>query len=88
MKSKNTAAAILKSYGIINGIIGVVLGIVIWNSLPHSFAYLSIIEVAVCIVISFLIYAFGETIQLLHDIKLYTCDSQPPKDDSDELPEI
>ncbi len=88
MKSKNTVAAILKAYCIINGVIGIILGIVLWNSLPHSFGYLSIIEIAACIVISFLIYAFGETIQLLHDIKLNSCDSQPQKDDSDELPEI
>ena len=90
MDSKNPVASILKIYGIINAFACMIFGIVLKDRLPYSLEYLSTIEIAAGIVVSFLIYAFGEVIQLLHDIRSNTSTSSQKKEDvqSDELPDI
>ena len=87
MNNENAVAKILKVYGIINGIACIILAIILHNNLPSAFDYLWIIEFSVGLVASFLIYAFGEVIQLLQDIK-YNTSHKSAAENSDELPEI
>ena len=88
MDSKNTVASILKVYGIINGIACIILGLVTRDNLPYTLEYLATVEIAAGIVVSFLIYALGEVIQLLHDLKINTSSSKKEAVQPDELPEI
>ena len=68
MRKENGVASILKVYGVLNGIACVFIGFYLNSNLPYGFEYLWIVEIAAGIVVSFLIYAFGEAIQLLQDI--------------------
>ncbi len=69
MKSTNTVAKVLKIYGIINGVASVIFAIILYNNLPGNFDYLWIVALSAGIVASFLVYAFGEVVQILHDIR-------------------
>lgn len=89
MQTKNKVASILKAYSIINGIACIILGFILKENLPYAVEDLWIIEVAAGVFISFLIYACGEVIQLLQDIKNNTERTQPVNNNTDdELPEI
>ena len=66
-KTKNQVASILKGYAIFNFIVVVIAGIVLsaQDGEPIYFA----VAFGVGLVVNFAIYAFGEVIQLLQDIK-------------------
>ena len=70
MKSKNTVAQVLKVYAIINFIAGIILSIVIGKNIDID--GIGIYFFAASLVINFVIFAFGEVVQLLHDIKINT----------------
>lgn len=66
---RNTVATVLKVFAIINAIVGVILAFSV------SYDYYSLVGIIFCaclIGVSFIIYAFGEVIELLHAIKLNT----------------
>ena len=63
---QNTVAKILKIYAVINALAGVFLGFYIAQELIPEFCF---VFAGACIVASFGIYAFGEVVQLLQDIK-------------------
>jgi hypothetical protein len=90
MDKTNTVAKILKVYGIINGIGSCILAIVLADNLPGSVDYLWVVELGAGLLSSLFIYAFGEVIQLLQDIKSNTSvqKADAPVLTSDELPEI
>lgn len=87
MNTNNSVAMILKVYGIANAIASIIIAIILHDELTRTYNFLWIIEVSIGIVVSFLIFAFGEAIQLLHDIK---CNTSHKSDEIniDELPEI
>ena len=88
MNGKNRVATVLKYYSIINFLVCIVLSIYL-NSEYHFSAFITIIFVATSIVVNFAIYAFGEIIQLLHDIKQNTAPAQEKeKAVENELPTI
>lgn len=62
----NTVAKILKVYAIINAVAGCILGLI---GLGAFNGVVVALFIGLCIVTSFAIYAFGEVIQLLQDIK-------------------
>ena len=64
-RSSNTVAVIMWVYGIVNAVVGIIFGC----SMYDTYEGLSILFIAVTIVFSFGIYAVGEIIQLLQDIK-------------------
>ena len=86
----NTVAKILKVYAIINAVAGCILGLIAADTFNGALVALFI---GLCIVTSFVIYAFGEVIQLLQDIKdgtrgtIKTIQNQN-NSDKDELPSI
>ena len=88
MKSTNSVAKILKIYGWLNGIACIILGIILYNNLPGTFDYLWIVEVSAGILFSFLLYACGEAIQLLQDIRNNTGCSKGSESLGDILREI
>ena len=84
----NKVAKILKVYGIINAIGSLILGLILADNLPGAVEELWIVEVAAGLVASLFIYAFGEAIQLLQDIKDNTEKGAISQPNVDELPEI
>ena len=69
-KNKNMVAVILKVYAIVNAIIGCIIGLSgLSGSYNEIFNMVYTIFLGACIVVSFGIYAFGEVVQLLQDIK-------------------
>lgn len=67
MNSRNTVATILQCYAWLNAFAGlVVAGMMLNSNIEGIIAFF-----VFCLVLmaSFVIYAFGEAIQLLHDIK-------------------
>ena len=87
MKSKNTVAQVLKVYAIINFIAGIILSIVIGKNIDID--GIGIYFFAASLVINFVIFAFGEVVQLLHDIKINTSNhATASSTTSDELPEL
>ena len=89
MKVKNTVAQILKIYAIINFFCCLILSIVIGDKVNIN--GIGIYFFAASLVTNFIIFAIGEVVQLLHDIKINT--QKPPtnatdKPDPDELPEL
>lgn len=84
MNRKNTVAKILQIYAIINAVAGAILMFIIADSLEWTVA---LIWFALVLVVSFFIYAFGEIIELLTEIKLNTRGAAPVVEDF-ELPEI
>ena len=67
--SSNTVADVLKGYGILNAVVGVIAGAVL---LSEESTLAGIVFIAVVLVASFGIYAFGEVVELLHQIKMNT----------------
>ena len=67
---KNKVANILKGYAIFNAVAGCIGGLVVAATMDNMLLFL--IVAAAIAVVSFGIYAFGEIIQLLHDIKMNT----------------
>ena len=84
MNRKNTVAKILQIYAIINAVAGAIMTFVLADSLEWTIA---LIWLALVLVVSFFIYAFGEIIELLTEIKLNTRGAAPVVEDF-ELPEI
>lgn len=86
----NTVAKILKVYAIINAVAGCILGLI---GLGAFNGVVVALFIGLCIVTSFTIYAFGEVIQLLQDIKdgtrgtIRTIQKQNSSE-NDELPSI
>lgn len=83
---KNTVATVLQVYAIANAICGVILALVVGGKYN---AAIGILYCAACIVASYLLYAFGEVVKLLHEIKLNTGNTTKAEE-SDEvvLPEL
>ena len=67
--SSNTVADVLKGYGILNAVAGVIVGLVL---LSKESTLVGIVFIAIVLVASFGIYAFGEVVELLHQIKMNT----------------
>ena len=70
MKSKNTVAHVLKVYAVINFIACIILSFIIGKDI--NIDGIGIYFFAVSLVTNFAIFAFGEVVQLLHDIKSNT----------------
>ena len=93
-KNKNMVAVILKVYAIVNAIIGCIIGLSgLSDSYNEIFNMVYTIFLGACIVVSFGIYAFGEVVQLLQDIKdgtkgTITTIQKQNNNDNDELPSI
>lgn len=84
MKKSNKVADILQTYAALNGIAG--FGLMFYIASDFNWV-IAIFFFAAVVVASFLIYAFGEVIKLLQQIKDNTSGmSEPPSDD--ELPEL
>ena len=66
----NKVANILKGYAIFNAVVGCIGGLVVAATMDNMLLFL--IVAAAIAVVSFGIYAFGEVIQLLQDIKVNT----------------
>lgn len=84
-KQRNTVATILQTYAVINAIVGVIIAMVIGDVI----AVYGVLFFACCLVASFLLYSFGEVIELLHEIRLNTSNTTKAEE-SDEvvLPEL
>ena len=87
MAKKNLVAKILQIYALVNAVAGAVLMFIIADSLEWTVA---IIWFALALVVSFFIYAFGEIIELLTEIKINSSGSSSVDEafESFELPEI
>lgn len=85
MYTGNHVANILKVYGILNAAASIIIAFILGDELPYDLLW--IIVAGTGIVFSFLIFAFGEAIQLLHDIKRNTSHKSDEMD-ADKLPEI
>lgn len=83
-KSNNIVAKIIQVYAYINAIAGAVLASILSDDVGGTIAFLWF---AAVLVVSFLLYAFGEVIDLLHEIKKNTCGETNPVL-PDELPEL
>ena len=67
---QNTVAKILKIYAVVNAFCGFILGLYVRGDSDNPILLgVCIYFIATCIVASFGIYAFGEVVQLLQDIK-------------------
>lgn len=92
-ENKNVVSTILKGYAILNAIVGFFVGLAWMSDSYGAYPIVDFIFMAACIVVSFGIYAFGEVIQLLQDIKDRTHGSPQPAQSgsaqvNDELPQI
>lgn len=67
--NKNIVAQILKIYAIVNAVAGLLISLSMHDSYVDLIESLSFVFFGLSIVVSFGIYAFGEVIQLLQDIK-------------------
>ena len=91
MNAQNTVAKILKIYSIINFAACFFLGCFLFEGLG-SLVFAIWLAASICI--NFVIYACGELLQLLHDIKLNTANTAtatsvtPAPVIPDELPEL
>ena len=96
MNSENTVAKILKVYAILNFLVCIIVCGVIADGLGWIVFALGL---ALSVCVNFVVYACGELLQLLHDIKLNTskaaaaasapsAPSAPAHIIPDELPEL
>lgn len=85
MKKSNKIADILQTYAAINGIAG--LGLMFYIAAFFNNWVIAISYFVAVVVVSFLIYAFGEVISLLQQIKDNTIGMSETHSD-DELPEL
>ena len=84
MKKPNKVADILQIYATINGIAG--FGLMFYIASDFNWV-IAVLYFAAIVVVSFLIYAFGEVINLLQQIRDNTSGmSESPS--NDELPEL
>ena len=85
-KENNTVAKIMKVYAILNLVVCLILAFVIGGDSET----LGIIFFSIALCINFAIYAAGEVIQILHDIRRSTAASASAtvKQSDDELPEL
>lgn len=92
--NKNIVAQILKIYAIVNAVVGLFIFLSMQESYVDLIESLSFVFLGVCIVVSFGIYAFGEVIQLLQDIKdntqgtINSISKSSNNNVSDDLPNI
>jgi len=84
MKKRNTVALILYIYAIVNFIACVIVSFAIGDWYEAEFG---IIFFALSVVVNFGIYALGEIIQILHDIRLNTSGASTALPE-DEIPDI
>ena len=82
LKSQNIVAKVLQVYAYLNTVAGFILALAFAEEVV-----IAVVIAAVALVISFLIYALGEIIDLLERIKANTGDSQQAVV-SDELPDL
>ncbi|WP_455558148.1 hypothetical protein [Agathobaculum hominis] len=90
---QNTVAKILKIYAVLNALAGVFLGFYMSKEFIPEYCF---VFAGACIVASFGIYAFGEVVQLLQDIKdgtnntAHTIETHASttNTDDDQLPKI
>ena len=94
---QNTVAKILKIYAVVNAFCGFILGLYVRGDSDNPILLgVCIYFIATCIVASFGIYAFGEVVQLLQDIKdgtnntAHTIEVHAPTTNTDnvQLPKI
>ena len=86
MNTKNIVAQVLKVYAIINFVVCLIMSVNIGN----IFDGMGIYFFAVSLVVNFGIFAFGEVVQLMQDIKINTQNqtSSHHRVIADELPEL
>lgn len=84
-KTTNKVAKVFKVYAIINFIVCIIASI--WISTEYYEVLFFIIGAAIALVVNFMLYAFGEVIQLLEDIKNNTKKAYP-QPVSDNLPDL
>ena len=82
MKSDNIVAKILQVYAYVNGAVGIILALLLVEDLG---ALVAAIVFASVLVVNFLIFALGEIIDLLQNLKENT---NGGREVSDELPEL
>lgn len=81
---KNTVAVILHGYAWFNAFCGIIAAILM--AYADIKGLIIAVELAAILVASFLVYALGEIIELLHEIKLNTARDADPI--PDELPDL
>ena len=82
LKSHNIVAKILQVYAYVNGVAGIILALLLiedWGALVAAIVF------AIVLVVNFFIFALGEIIGLLQNIKENT---RKKVDISDELPDL
>ena len=82
LKSNNIVAKILQVYAYVNGAVGIILALLLVEELG---ALVAAIVFASVLVVNFLIFALGEIIDLLQNLKENT---NGGREVSDELPEL
>ena len=82
MKSNNIVAKILQVYAYVNGVAGIILALLLVEDLG---ALVAAVVFASVLVVNFLIFALGEIIDLLQNLKENT---NGGREVSDELPEL
>ena len=82
MKSNNIVAKILQVYAYVNGVAGIILALLLVEDLG---ALVAAVVFASVLVVNFLIFALGEIIDLLQNLKENTNGGRAV---SDELPEL
>lgn len=82
LKSNNIVAKILQVYAYVNGVAGIILALLLVEDLG---ALVAAIVFASVLVVNFLIFALGEIIDLLQNLKENTNGGRTV---SDELPEL
>lgn len=82
MKSNNIVAKILQVYAYVNGVAGIILALLLVEDLG---ALVAAIVFASVLVVNFLIFALGEIIDLLQNLKENT---NGGREVNDELPEL
>lgn len=82
LKSNNIVAKILQVYAYVNGVAGIILALLLVEDLG---ALVASIVFASVLVVNFLIFALGEIIDLLQNLKENTNGGRAV---SDELPEL
>lgn len=82
LKSNNIVAKILQVYAYVNGAVGIILALLLVEDLG---ALVAAIVFASVLVVNFLIFALGEIIDLLQNLKENT---NGGREANDELPEL
>lgn len=88
MSKKNVVAKVLKIYAVVNAALGLFSGLYWISQSRNSLGDFGIIFIGLCFVFSFGIYAFGEVIQLLQDIRDRVGETAQNGFADDELPSI